>query len=90
MGNIFDGIGVAPRLSQPLRPEKNWAKTFVVKLDKGQLPSLKEVLTEELSGVIKDIEYLNNNPSGFDTQCKFIEGSALLNYLRLQTEQLVQ
>ena len=57
--------------------EKTGRKPFVVKLDKGQLPSLKEVLTEELSGVIKDIEYLNNNPSGFDTQCKFIEGSAL-------------
>ena len=57
--------------------EKTGRKPFVVKLDKGQLPPLKEVLTEELSGVIKDIEYLNNNPSGFDTQCKFIEGSAL-------------
>lgn len=30
-------------------------------IGQGQLPPLKEVLTEELSGVIKDIEYLNNN-----------------------------
>lgn len=53
-------------------------KPFVVKLDKGRLPSLKETLSEELSGVIKDIEYLKkNNPNGFDTHCKFIEGSAL-------------
>lgn len=52
-------------------------KPFAVKLDKGSLPSLKEVLLEELSGVLRDIEYLNNTPIGFDTQCNFIEGSAL-------------
>lgn len=58
-------------------------KPFAVKLDKGSLPSLKEVLLEELSGVLRDIEYLNNTPIGFDTQCNFIEGSALFELPKL-------
>lgn len=58
--------------------EKAGRKPFVVKLDKGQLPSLKEALTEELNEVIHDIEYFKkNNPNTFDTHCEFIEGSAL-------------
>lgn len=61
-------------------------KSFVVKLDKGSLPSLKEVLLEELSGVIRDIEYLNNTPIGFDTQCSFIEGSALFELPKIADE----
>lgn len=67
--------------------EKAGRKPFVVRLDKGKLPSLKEVLSEELSGVIKDIEYLKkNNPYGFDTHCKFIEGSALFELPKIDSD----
>ena len=58
--------------------EKSGRKPFVVKLDKGRLPSLKEALIEELNSVIEDINYLQkNNIERFTTQCNFIEGSAL-------------
>jgi len=53
-------------------------KPFVVRLDKGKLPSLKEVLAEELVGVIADIGYIQETcPGGWEARCRFVEGSAL-------------
>lgn len=67
--------------------EKAGRKPFVVKLDKGQLPSLKEALVEELNSVIEDIIYLQkNNSHGFNAQCKFIEGSALFELPQIDSE----
>lgn len=61
-------------------------KPFVVKLDKGKLPSLKEVLEEELSIVIADITTLKSQNEGFndDITCQFIYGSALFEMPKMK------
>lgn len=55
-------------------------KPFVVRLDKGDIPSFKEAVIEELTKVTGDIKYIQkNSKSSFNTKCDFIEGSALFN-----------
>ena len=59
-------------------------KPFVVILNKGELPTLKEALTHELSNVIEDIKTIQaiNHPEM--AECHFIEGSALFELPRLE------
>ena len=52
-------------------------KPFVVILDKGELPSLKRALLDELTNVLEDIKYIQSTIRPAKTQCNFIEGSAL-------------
>lgn len=52
-------------------------KPFVVILNKGELPSLKTALLDELTNVIEDIKYIQSTKRPAKTQCDFIEGSAL-------------
>lgn len=60
-------------------------KPFVVKLDKGILPTFKETLTEELTSVIEDIKYLQKNkPISLDARCNYIEGSALYELPKIE------
>lgn len=53
-------------------------KPFVVKLDKGKLPTMKEALIDEFSKIIDDIKEIQRNKNGniFGANT-FIEGSAL-------------
>lgn len=64
-------------------------KPFVVKLDKGELPSLKQALSEELKLVIEDIKYLQkSDKQKFDAKCKFIEGSALFELPKIENDTI--
>ena len=64
---------------------KSGRKPFVVKLDKGELPSLKQALLDELKLVIEDIKYLQRyNRKTFDAKCRFIEGSALFELPKIK------
>lgn len=58
------------RLAQGKRP-------IVVRLDKGELPSLKYNLCKELESVINDIRYIQRVSVKTDAKITFIEGSAL-------------
>lgn len=64
-------------------------KPFVVKLDKGKLPSLKQTLSEELKLVIEDIKYLQKNErKEFESKCHFIEGSALFELPKIEDDTI--
>lgn len=64
-------------------------KPFVVKLDKGELPSLKQALSEELKLVIEDIKYLQRNErKEFEAKCNFIEGSALFELPQIEDDTI--
>ena len=55
-------------------------KPFVVKLDKGNLPSMKEALIEELSKIIVDIKEIQHNKNNIEAgDSTFVQGSALFN-----------
>ena len=65
--------------------EKAGRKPFAVKLDKGELPSLKHALSEELKLVIEDIKHLQRyDRNAFDAKCCFIEGSALFELPKIK------
>lgn len=69
--------------------EKKGRKPFVVKLDKGELPSLKQALSEELSFVIEDIKYLQKNKKrSLNAKCRFIEGSALFELPQIEDDTI--
>lgn len=53
-------------------------KPLVTRLDKGELPSMKSALIEELTNVLRDIEYIQSQKKdGISGSCDFIEGSAI-------------
>lgn len=60
----------------------------VVRLDKGELPSLKTTLVEELQQVYHDIVYIQKNYENTEANLKFIEGSALFELPKLEDEIL--
>ena len=65
--------------------ERAGKKPFVVKLDKGKLPSLKEALSCELTRVIGDVKLLQKNSTeGFKARCDFREGSALFELPKME------
>lgn len=64
------------RLAQGKRP-------IVVRLDKGNLPSLKDNLCKELESVINDIRYIQRTSDKTNAQITFIEGSALFEMPKL-------
>lgn len=69
------------RLAKGKRP-------IVVRLDKGDLPSLKETLCKEFGNVLKDIEYIQKHSEDTNAQITFIEGSALYELPKMENEIL--
>lgn len=64
-------------------------KPFVVKLNKGNLPTLKDALKEELSVVIADITTLQSQNENFtNVICKFVCGSALFEMPKIESDTI--
>lgn len=63
-------------------------RPIVVRLDKGNLPSLKETLCKEFGNVLKDIEYFQKHSENTEAQITFIEGSALFEMPKMENEIL--
>lgn len=63
-------------------------KPFVVILNKGELPSLKKALLNELMNVIEDIKYIQSTMRPAKTQCNFIEGSALFEIASIEANSI--
>ncbi len=61
---------------------------IVVRLDKGDLPSLKETLCKEFDNVLKDIEYIQKYSSSTEANIIFKEGSALFEMPKMDNEIL--
>lgn len=57
---------------------------IVVRLDKGDLPSLKETLCKEFENVLKDIDYIQKHSKSTDAKITFIEGSALFEMPKME------
>ncbi|MDR3158906.1 MAG: site-specific DNA-methyltransferase [Zoogloeaceae bacterium] len=66
----------------------NGREPFKVKLDKGDLPSVKQVLVEEINKAIDDILYFQKRPHNManDVEMYFKRGSALLELPLLQSD----
>ena len=62
---------------------ENGKKPFVNKNDKGNLPTLKEVLVSEFSQMIEDIANLQEKDNCFKAKCNYIEGSVLFEILNV-------
>ena len=69
------------RLAKGKRP-------IVVRLDKGDLPSLKETLCKEFENVITDIHYIQTQSENKESEITFIEGSALFEMPKMQNDIL--
>lgn len=57
--------------------EAKGRKPFVVRLDKGELPSLKDVLIKELQDVLSDIKYIQKTTKRQKATIQFEQGSVL-------------
>jgi site-specific DNA-methyltransferase (cytosine-N4-specific) len=57
--------------------EKNGKEPQVIRLDKGNLPALKQSLLDELNSVFQDISSIQRSSHLTETDLKFIEGNAL-------------
>ena len=57
--------------------EKNGKAPLVIRLDKGNLPTLKQSLLDELNSVFHDISFIQRNSQSSETDLQFIEGNAL-------------
>jgi len=64
--------------------KQNGKPPLVIRLDKGELPSLKETLLEELNGVCQDICSIQKNTEPTDAKLRFIEGNALYELPKLE------
>lgn len=69
------------RLAKGKRP-------IVVRLDKGELPSLKEMLLKEFTNVLKDIKCIQAHCESTNAQITFVEGSALFEMPKMKNEIL--
>jgi site-specific DNA-methyltransferase (cytosine-N4-specific) len=57
--------------------EKNAKTPLVIRLDKGNLPTLKQLLLDELNSVFADISTIQRNSQQSESDLQFIEGNAL-------------
>lgn len=57
--------------------EKNDKTPLVIRLDKGDLPTLKQSLLDELKSVCQDIAVIQKNVRPKESELRFIEGNAL-------------
>jgi len=79
--------------SKKMQESAEWRKQngkppLVIRLDKGELPSLKETLLEELNGVCQDICSIQKNAEPSDTKLQFIDGNALYELPKLEGDIL--
>lgn len=64
-------------------------KPFVVKLNKGEIPSFRQAVVEELNKVTRDIKNIKEGSiSKFTTKCEIIEGSSIFK-LPLLPENII-
>ena len=63
-------------------------KPFVVILNKGELPTLKDALCVELSNVIEDIKDIQSTEHPQMAECSFVEGSALFELPKLEQNSI--
>lgn len=64
--------------------EEKGRKPFATKLDKGEIPCLKEVLLSELRNVVDDILDLQRKKSEIKGHCNFVEGSVLFEIPKMK------
>ena len=67
---------------------QNGKSPLVIRLDKGNLPTLKQSLLDELNSVYNDISTIQKNAKFFKTDLNFIEGNALYELPKLESELL--
>lgn len=78
-----------PKIIRASEERREKGKTpFAVILNKGELPSLKKALLEELNNVVEDIKYIQSTPRPTRTRCNFIEGSALFEMTSIETNSV--
>ena len=68
--------------------KKNGRSPLVIRLDKGNLPSLKQSLLDELNSVYIDISTIQKNSKSNETKLNFIEGNALYELPKLESDLL--
>lgn len=61
---------------------------LVIRLNKGDLPALKQSLLDELNGVYADISAIQKNTTFDETKLKFIEGNSLYELPKLESNSL--
>jgi site-specific DNA-methyltransferase (cytosine-N4-specific) len=57
--------------------EKTGKKPLVIRLDKGNLPTLKQSLLDELNSVFQDITTIQRNPKQTKSDLQFVQGNSL-------------
>jgi len=65
--------------------KKNGKRPLVIRLDKGELSSLKKTLLDELNNVCQDISNIQENSKPTNAELKFIEGNALYELPKLES-----
>jgi site-specific DNA-methyltransferase (cytosine-N4-specific) len=68
--------------------KKNGKSPLVIRLDKGNLPTLKQSLLEELNSVYIDISSIRKNATLNASKLNFIEGNALYELPKLDNDLL--
>ena len=68
--------------------KQNGKSPLVIRLDKGNLPTLKQSLLDELNSVYSDISTIQKNTTFSKTNLNFIEGNALYELPKLESELL--
>jgi site-specific DNA-methyltransferase (cytosine-N4-specific) len=68
--------------------KKNGKEPLVIRLDKGDLPALKQSLLNELNSVFQDISSIQRNSRPAETNLKFIEGNALYELPKYDNDTL--
>ena len=100
--NTLESIGYSKKDGQYLRWDcrcpkiikaseeraKKGQKPFAVILNKGELPSLKTALLNELKNVIEDIHYMQSMTRPKPAECIFVEGSALFEMPLLAADSI--
>ncbi|MBQ3260099.1 MAG: modification methylase [Alistipes sp.] len=100
--NTLENIGYSKKDGQYLRwdcrcpkiiraseeRQKKGKKPFAVILNKGELPSLKIALLNELKNVVEDIQYIQTTIRPAQTKCNFIEGSALFEITSIEANSV--
>lgn len=68
--------------------EEKGRKPFATRIDKGEIPSLKETLIAELDNVINDIIDIQRKPLDTKGQNHFIEGSVLFEIPKMEADSI--
>jgi site-specific DNA-methyltransferase (cytosine-N4-specific) len=68
--------------------KQNGKTPLVIRLDKGDLPTLKRSLLDELNGVYQDIADVQRNSKLANSKLQFIEGNALYELPKIESDML--